>query len=267
MAISVSSIRRSGDDPRRPPILEVYGTHGIGKTSLALGAPSPVFIQVEDGFGELDFPTFGVLTSFQDTLDAIASLINDKHDFRTLFVDSIDWLQPLIYDHVCAEQGWSNIEHPGYGKGYKMALDTWRLLVGGIRHLRDNRGMGIVLLSHSEIHRVNPPDGVAFDRYQPKIDKSASEILQEAADGVLFMKQPVTMVKDNDKDKNSRTRAAGGNHRVIYTTELPTHLGKNRWQLTHPPMPESIRMPDKPEAMWNAIAQHIPYYNQNKKEA
>ena len=31
----------------------IYGVEGIGKTSLAAGAPSPIFLGAEEGFGAL----------------------------------------------------------------------------------------------------------------------------------------------------------------------------------------------------------------------
>ncbi|MEY3227343.1 MAG: hypothetical protein RLZZ536_1962, partial [Planctomycetota bacterium] len=35
-----------------PPRIMTYGTEGVGKSSLASGAPHPIFLQTEDGLGE-----------------------------------------------------------------------------------------------------------------------------------------------------------------------------------------------------------------------
>ena len=37
----------------RPPRLLVYGQEGIGKSSFAASAPGAIFIQTEDGLGEI----------------------------------------------------------------------------------------------------------------------------------------------------------------------------------------------------------------------
>ena len=47
MAISLNQLVRAAHP--KPPIMTVYGVHGIGKTTFAAQAPSPVFVQTEDG--------------------------------------------------------------------------------------------------------------------------------------------------------------------------------------------------------------------------
>jgi len=56
MAISLNQLIRSAFP--KPPIMTVYGVHGIGKTTFAAQAPSPVFVQTEDGLGTLACPHF-----------------------------------------------------------------------------------------------------------------------------------------------------------------------------------------------------------------
>ena len=41
-----------------PPRLVVYGRHGVGKSSFGASAPNPVYIQTEDGLGEIDTAKF-----------------------------------------------------------------------------------------------------------------------------------------------------------------------------------------------------------------
>jgi hypothetical protein len=127
----------------------VYGTHGVGKTSFAASAPSPIFLQTEDGLGLIDRPTFGLLRSFDEVMQAVGSLYSEDHKYQTLVLDSVDHLEPLVWAQVCKDNGWPNIETPGYGKGYVAALDMWRLLIDGLRALRDDRQMSIILIAHS----------------------------------------------------------------------------------------------------------------------
>lgn len=49
MAISLNQLVRAAHP--KPPIIVVYGVHGVGKSTFAAQAPSPVFIQTEDGLG------------------------------------------------------------------------------------------------------------------------------------------------------------------------------------------------------------------------
>ena len=41
----------------------IYGESGLGKTTFATSAPSPIVIQTEDGLGEIDVPCFPLAES------------------------------------------------------------------------------------------------------------------------------------------------------------------------------------------------------------
>ena len=99
MAISLASLRRGGE--ARPPRLLIYGVAGVGKTKLAADAPSPVFLQTEDGLGGIDAATFGLLRSF-DVMAAIASLYTEPHDFQTVVLDfaGVDEIGQAFADEV-----------------------------------------------------------------------------------------------------------------------------------------------------------------------
>ena len=107
MAISLASLQRSTDV--KPPRILIYGVSGVGKTTLAASAPSPVFILTEDGLGALDVPHFSLATSFDDILQAQGALYTEPHEFKTVVVDSLDWLEPLVWKHVCERNGWPSI--------------------------------------------------------------------------------------------------------------------------------------------------------------
>ncbi len=49
-----------------PPRILVYGTEGVGKSSLAATTPKPIFIQTEDGLGEIDCDKFPLAKSLED---------------------------------------------------------------------------------------------------------------------------------------------------------------------------------------------------------
>ncbi|MGC9455774.1 MAG: ATP-binding protein, partial [Phycisphaerae bacterium] len=114
---------RSG--PRQsPPRLLIYGTEGIGKSTTAAQADKPIFIPTEDGLDQVDCDSFPLCKKFDEVMSALSALYCQQHDYQSVVVDSLDWLERLIWDEVCREYGVKSIEKAdgGYAKGYTHAL-------------------------------------------------------------------------------------------------------------------------------------------------
>ncbi|MDP1604854.1 MAG: AAA family ATPase, partial [Legionella sp.] len=75
------------------PRLLVHGVAGVGKTFFAAASNSPAFILCEDGLGVLKAPHFPLARSYGDVIDALAALHTEDHEFKTVVVDSVDWLE------------------------------------------------------------------------------------------------------------------------------------------------------------------------------
>jgi len=247
MAVSLESLRRGGDP--RPPRLLTYGVAGVGKTLFATSAPRPVVIQTEDGLGTITAATFGVLRSLDAVMEALGSLYTDQHDFETLVVDSLDWLEPLVWQHTARTHSQPDIESFGYGKGYLAALDTWRGFLDGVNALRDERGMGVILIAHAEIKRFDSPETEPYDRYQPKLHRSASALVQEHVDAVLFANYRVSTLKSDVGFNKKVVRGVSGGDRLLHTCERPAFLAKNRFGLA-----ETLSL------SWPDLAAGIPFY-------
>ncbi len=224
MTMNLASIRRG---PRETPFSVVlYGPEGIGKSTFGAGAPSPVFLGTEDGTAQLDVASFPTPSKFTDLLDAIGTLATETHEFKTVVLDTLDWLEPLIHAHVCKTNNKATIEAFGYGKGYVLALDEWRRLLAAIGVLR-TKGMNIILLAHSRVKAYHNPAGDDYDRYTMKLHEKAEQLVKEWADAVLFATYKV-VTAENDKGK---IKAYGDGTRVAYTEHRPAWDAKNRYGL------------------------------------
>lgn len=230
MAFDLSSVRRN--DAIAAPRLLVYGVEGIGKSTFAAGAPAPIYIQTEDGLGSLSVSHFPLATCVSDVLSAIGSLYDQKHEFKTVVVDSVDWLEALIQQEVEATHDAKDL---AYGKGAIIAAEKLREVLEGLNALRNDRGMAIILIAHCEIKRFDSPEVEPYDRYQPKLQSRASALVREWCDAVLFANYKTIVKKDDVGFNKTVSRGISTGERLLFTSEKPAYMAKNRYGL-----PESI---------------------------
>jgi hypothetical protein len=231
--LSLASLVRTGQTTI-PPRVMIYGPHKIGKSTFGADAPKPVFIDIEGGLNAIDTQAWKA-ESFQDVLGILGTLYSEDHDFKTLVVDSVDWLETLIWKHVVElknEPKIKSIEDFGYGKGYVEALTHWRTFLSGITALRDHKGMATILLAHAQIKRFDAPDKAqSYDRYQPKLHASASALTQEAVDVIGFATFDATVIESDVGFKNTKSRAIGSGRRLLHLEERPAYLAGSRYRM------------------------------------
>lgn len=229
MAISLASISKTTRNSL-PPRVVVHGDGGVGKSTFAAGAYKPVFLPFEDGLSGLEIDSFPLLRSYQDAVDAIASLASGEHGYGTAVVDSLDWLEPLVWEKVARDHGKKSIEEIPYGKGYAEALPLWRSLLDGLNHLRETRSMAVILIAHSQIKRFEAPDSEPFDRYEIKLHKGANAMVREWADVIGFAHHETAIKKDSN-GFTTRARGVGTGRRLLRVAETPACVAKNRYSL------------------------------------
>jgi hypothetical protein len=254
MAISLASLRKGGDT--KPPRILIHGPQGLGKSSFAADADSPVFILTEDGLGTLTPHAFPLAETYSDVMEALTSLATEAHDYHTVVIDSLDWLEPLIMAEVCKQHGVKNHEDIPYGKAHIYAQDLWRDYLSALNYLRDEKHMTIIQIAHSEIKRFQNPLTDPYDRYEIKLHKTASAKLQEHSDIVAFVNYRIGITKTDAGFNKKITRAVGSGDRFLFTEERPAYLAKNRYSLP-PEIPFT-----RDGATWGVIAEHVPYFKQ-----
>lgn len=227
--LTLDSIRSA---KRAAPLrLFIMGIEGVGKSTFGSNAPAPVFLSSEDGIAEFDVPAFEEPRDWDEVLDALATLAEGGHDYKTLVVDTVDWLEPLAWRHVCKRNGWADIEAPGYGKGYVAALAEWRRLIVGLQGVRD-AGMQVILLAHAAVKNFSDPrQEHDYQRYECKLHKMAAAVLREWVDVCGF----ATFDTWTEKVKGStKTKAFGSDRRILHTRHSPAYDAKTRIPLPDP---------------------------------
>ncbi len=227
----------------------VYGVDGLGKSTFAAGAPSPLFITTEKGTAHLDVARFAPNT-FEEIIEASAELLEGEHEFKTLVLDSAGWAEDLCRQQICADHNVTGIEGVGYGKGWVYMRENFLRMFAIFDALHEARGMNIIIIGHTDVKRFNDPEHDPYDRYELNLDEKNAKRLRQWADIVLFGNYDMTVKKD-EKTLGAKPKAKSFNKRILYTTRTAAYDAKNRYGLT-----DRIVLPNsrEPADNWRVFA-------------
>ena len=197
---------------------------------------SPAGKPENDGLGKLQVPHFPLASSYAEVAGALDALLTEDHDFGTVVIDSVDWLEPLIWQHACKINNWSTIEEPGYGKGYIAAADEWRNLLNGLEALRQQRNMAVILIAHDKIKRFESPLHEGYDQYTLKLHDRAAALVQEWADVIGWANYRIVTTQSDAGYGNKETKARATGERILHVEPHPAHMGGNRFGLKNMPL-------------------------------
>lgn len=228
-----------------PPRIVFYGPESIGKSSLAAASDEPIFFDLERGTMRLNVARYvfndiddGFAPSnFGEVIAGIDDLGMNDHPYKTLVIDTVDALEPLIWAHMLERDSgkvsaynkkgkrMDNMEQYGWNKGYNLAVDEWRAFAARLDRLRLKRKMTIVLIGHSMIRTYKSPDTEDYDRFQLRIHPLAGGFLKEWADVVGFMRfEEVASSLDGD----SRAKGVSTGRRLVNFQRVASYDAKSR---------------------------------------
>lgn len=235
----------------KPLCLLAYGPKGVGKTSLAAQFPSPILIDIEKGATYVDIDSDNCET-FKDVVEAIEQAI--KSDYKTICLDSLDWLETLIFQAIKDKYKTDSIEKAagGYGKAYKEVLDL-NIQIKNLLEKARNVGKHIFLIAHPRtVNFNNPMTESSYDKFEVKLYDSKSTSVKdfwtEYVDALFFINFD-TFTTGEGKE----ARADSGDL-YIYTKNSPAYDAKRRVK-----MPDKIRF--KESGMFEEI---LKYFGEQK---
>ena len=207
----------------RPQKIVIYGSEGIGKTSLAAQCPDPLFIDTEGGSAHLDVRRTQKPQAWEELMVMVKEVAMTPDLCKTLVIDTADWAETLCTEFICRKFGQPGIESFGYGKGYSFLAEEFSKLLKFCNDVILS-GKNVVITAHAKMRKQELPDEQgAFDRWELKLSKQTAPLLKEWGDALLFLNFETYVVAT---DKN--THKAQGGKRVIYTTHHPCWDAKNR---------------------------------------
>lgn len=204
----------------------IYGTEGIGKSTLAAAFPNPLVLDTEDGTKHLDVARV-VCDDWRTLTLAVTELAVDAQGYKSVVIDSADWAEKLLIESMLAGSGKKSIEDYGFGKGYTMLQEHVSRFLASCDKLIA-AGLNVVFVGHSKVVRTSPPDmSDGFDRYELKLTKQVSPLLKEWCDLLVFCNYKISLVEGAD----GRKKATGGKERAMFSQRTAAWDAKNRYGL------------------------------------
>lgn len=140
-------------EPSKPKVL-IYGKPGVGKTWTSLDFPSVYYMDTEGGAdmkhytdklveaGGVYFgPEQGSL-DFETVIEQLQALATQKHDYKTVVIDSIT----KLYNITIAEEAERLGDKDAFGASKKPAIAYMRRLVAWLTRL----DMNVILIAHEK---------------------------------------------------------------------------------------------------------------------
>jgi len=224
--------------------IAIYGTGGIGKSSLACLAARKLgnvgYIDLEATLPNLkpNLQKWGVVqqvkpirgvTDWDDLLECLAAPIWD--DIGCLVIDTLTRVEEMALSwtlrNVKHEKGHTinRIEDYGFGKGYQHLYETFLSLFSHL-DVHFTAGRSVILLCHEITSTVPNPTGEDYLRWEPRLQHPSSQKssvrlkCKEWCDHLLYLGYDLFV------DNNGVARGSGT--RTIQVSEQPWCMAKSR---------------------------------------
>ena len=242
----------------KPPFIVLHGNAGVGKTTFASEAQNAIFIPVEDGLGLLDVATFPEPKTAEEVSMMMNTLLTQEHNYQWLVIDSLTSMEKKIWTDLCKQSNSNSIEDVGggYGKGFTRTLEWINKFINDLRNLREKRGMGIILIAHTKVQTINPPDKAGYDQYTLNVHSKVADFIHTQADIVAYCELETLIRKEDVGFGNEQGKANETGKRILHCYASNKYTSKNRYRIQQP-------LPMEFNALMQAIGNNIPQPKNN----
>lgn len=247
--------------------LILYGTEGVGKTSLALQFKKEVLCisANENGFANLDM--VGDIPDGCENVDVssypeILKYIRSGKDYNTVVLDSLSGLQQMMGTHIL-KQHYSDKDDPqkhfaSFSEGYRCHAPFLAEQICNELTLLNQRGVNTILLGHSKMEVIKNPSGNDYNSTVIDMESWPRAVFKKWASAVLYMTLDLEVMvtktwKGKPVEGKAKVDLVSESDRIMYTTKNPAHEGKNLLKL-----PPYVSLGESAEEAYDNFISKLP---------
>ena len=152
MALSLQTIETG--IKKVPASILIHGPNGVGKSFFSSQFPSPIFLDLEGNINHLNTARQRI-KKWSEVSEFLSLLLKEKHDYKTLVIDTLDQLELLAKPIACKAVGIQNINE-GYARGLAELCSMFQGVRESLESLTLTRKMHLVLIAHSKQKLIQP---------------------------------------------------------------------------------------------------------------
>lgn len=174
----------------------LYGPPKIGKSTFCSHVDNGLFLATEPGLNSLEVFQAPCAT-WDDIVNAITQLENEKHQFRTTILDTVDNAYIFCVNDVLTKH---RIEYPGdlpYGKGWGMISSQFENMLTRLARLPH----GLILVSHSQDREFQTRTG-PITKTIPTLPDRARQAINKLVDVILYCEVEEVKGEDGQREYN-----------------------------------------------------------------
>lgn len=210
----------------------LYGTQGLGKSSIGAAAPKPLMFDLEKGLDRIEADKTPYITKYSDLVEAMIFMATS--DYQTAVFDTLGGIEKLLTEKVISESDKevASLSDFGYGKGFELLALEFNNFLDMVDRLVV-KGKNVLIIAHDTVEKFESPTDDSYDRYTLRTHKRIQGPVTDRMDAVLFAKYKTFLKPKGEKDfaGNDKKRGIGAGERIVYCEERPAWLAKNRFNL------------------------------------
>jgi len=228
----------------------ICGPPGVGKSTLAASSPNPIFLAAENGLQYLHATAYDPTPrTYHDVLRALREIAEDS-TFETFVVDTLNWVEPIVWAHVGTLGKKMAVEDYGYQDGYRMAAREFRPILKELEAINERKN--IILLAHVRVRTRKNPEGDDYEAMAVSVHDLIGDLITQWVNVVGYLTTDATV----GKAKGDRVaKATESETRILRMRSHPAYPSKSR-----PDAPERIEIPKDGgwDAMMRALGSELP---------